>query len=68
MGPVPTTSQGQQKILVLLDMNGTLLLRLKGRLGKAPPTFQHAKLNYYLRAGVVELVQMLRSHPRWRVK
>jgi hypothetical protein len=60
----PTTSNGQKKVLVLLDMNGTLLLRLKGRLGKAPPTFQHAGLNYYLRAGVVELVQMLRQHPR----
>ena len=62
----PTTSNGQKKVLVLLDMNGTLLLRLKGRLGKAPPTFQHAGLNYYLRGGVVELVQMLRQHPRCR--
>ena len=49
---------GTGKVLVLLDMNGTLLLRLKGRLGKESPSFTHAGLNYYLRRGVRELVQV----------
>ena len=40
---------GRGKVLVLLDMNGTLLLRLKGKLGKVPVSFAHAGLNYFLR-------------------
>ena len=67
--PVTTSKKKKKKkkkagFLVLLDMNGTLLLRLKGRLGEEPPNFHHAGLNYFLRDGVVELVQALRAHPR----
>jgi hypothetical protein len=54
---------GHKRILVLLDMNGTLLLRLKGKLGREKPSFAHAGLQYYLRRGVVDLVASLRNHP-----
>jgi len=54
---------GPRRVLVLLDMNGTLLLRLKGKLGREKPSFAHAGLQYYLRRGVVDLVASLRSHP-----
>lgn len=51
-------------ILILLDMNGTLLLRLKGKLAGLRPDLTHAGLNYYFRAGVCDLVSMLLDHPR----
>jgi len=66
--PPPAPVKNDSPILILLDMNGTLLLRLKGKLaGSGASDFTHAGLHYYLRSGVTELVSMLIRHPRARV-
>lgn len=58
--PVEFSTPSGNKLLLLLDMNGTLLLRLKGKLGNAPPAFTHAGLNYFIREGVYDLVRVCR--------
>lgn len=59
---VPPVPSKNGKLLLLLDMNGTLLLRLKGKLGSASPAFSHAGLNYFIREGVHDLVRVHITH------
>lgn len=58
IAPSAASAAPPRKILLLLDMNGTLLLRLKGRLGHDTPNFSHAGLNYFVRNGASELVHV----------
>ena len=53
-------------LLVLLDMNGTLLVRAKARVAR-DADLVHAKLHYYVRPGCRELVAALRGAPGVRL-
>lgn len=74
-----SSSGNDNRVLVLLDMNGTLLYRSKTRLAKVSgdgddgsggAAFVHGDpdpLHYYIRPGAAELVAALASHPRVRL-
>eukprot|EP00039_Didymoeca_costata_P001750 m.54800 g.54800 ORF g.54800 m.54800 type:complete len:417 (+) comp10951_c0_seq3:180-1430(+) len=62
--PMATT---KAKLLVLLDMNGTLLSREKKVVPGREPDFRHKGTKYYLRPGAKHLVQQLVALPAIRV-
>ena len=50
-------SREDPKLLVLIDMNGTLLLREKKRISGKAPDFVHAKYKYYIRTGAKHFIK-----------
>ena len=59
-------SRDNPKLLVLIDMNGTLLLREKKLVPGKVPDFVHAKKNYYIRNGAKDFVKNIMSIPQIR--
>ncbi|CAM9687065.1 unnamed protein product [Chrysoparadoxa australica] len=58
----------ERPLLVLLDMNGTILRRAKSDLiGGRKPDLLHNSIRYYMRPHAITLVDLLRSHPRARL-
>ena len=65
--PRPPQQNQDRRLLVLLDMNGTLLLRSKKGVGGLVPDFSYAKNKYYIRSGAVAFVKWLAAVPEVRL-
>lgn len=56
---VMSAARPQKKLLMLLDMNGTILVRSKRRIGKRPPDATLYDVHYYLRDKAISFVESL---------